>query len=175
MFKNFRDKVAVSGIAVLLIGVALLIFTFLSAYGFLTQALSIIASQDLVQTFGEALAPLIATCIRIMYLGVMGWVGSLLTIRGVTIMAHTPQAPAVVPQKPVVAQPKPLPIEKPKAEPQKEARPEPKPEVVKPEPKPEAKPPEPEIIVIPPEQVPQPKPEQKETQNSNSTSQTPST
>lgn len=169
MLKNFRDKVAVSGIAVLMVGVCLLIFTFLSAYGFLTQSLSIIASEDLVQTFGEALAPLIATCIRIMYLGVMGWVGSLLTIRGVTIIAHTPPPPAVVPQKPVVAQPKPLTVEKAKAEPQKEAKPE-----AKPEPKPEAKPSEPEIIVIPPEQIPQSIPEQKETPNNNSTPQTPS-
>jgi cytoskeletal protein RodZ len=182
MLKNFRDKVAVSGIAVLMVGVCLLIFTFLSAYGFLTQSLSIIASEDLVQTFGEALAPLIATCIRIMYLGVMGWVGSLLTIRGVTIIAHTPPPPAVVPQKPVVAQPKPLTVEKAKAEPQKEVKPEPKPETVKPEakpeakpePKPEAKPSEPEIIVIPPEQIPQSIPEQKETPNNNSTPQTPS-
>jgi hypothetical protein len=106
-----------------------------------------------------------------MYLGVMGWVGSLLTIRGVTIIAHTPQTPAIVPQKPVIAQPKTLPAEKPKAEPQKEVKPEPKPEA-----KPEVKPPEPEIIVIPPEQVPeqvpQPKPEQKETQNNNSTPST---
>jgi hypothetical protein len=159
MFKNFRDKVALSGITVLMVGVALLICTFLSAYGFLTQSLSIIASQDLVQTFGEALAPLIATSIRIMYLGVMGWIGSLLTIRGVTIIAHVPQTPPVVPQKPVTAQPKPLPVEKTKAEPQKET-------------KPEAKPPEPEIMVIPPEQVAQPKPEQKEQQNNNSTPQT---
>ncbi len=44
MFKNFRDKIALSGITVLMIGVALLIVTFLSAYGFLTQSLSIIAS-----------------------------------------------------------------------------------------------------------------------------------
>jgi hypothetical protein len=72
MSKNFRDKIALSGITVLMIGVALLIFTFVSAYGFLTAGLSIITSQDLMQTFGEALAPLIATCIHIMYLGVMG-------------------------------------------------------------------------------------------------------
>lgn len=99
MLKRFRDKIAVSGIAVLLVGVGLLIFTFISAYGFLTQSLPIIATQDLVQTFGGALAPLIATSIRIMYLGVMGWVGSLLTIRGVTIIAHAPQTPTIVPQK----------------------------------------------------------------------------
>jgi len=157
MFKNFRDKIALSGITVLMIGVALLIGTFVSAYGFLTQSLSIIASEDLVRTFGEALAPLIATCIRIMYLGVMGWIGSLLTIRGVTIIAHTPQMPAVVPQKPIPAPQKPLPLpQKAKAEkPQEEA-------------KPEVKPSEPEIVVIPPEQVSQPQPEPKEQQKNDS-------
>jgi hypothetical protein len=160
MFKNFRDKIALSGITVLMIGVALLIGTFVSAYGFLTQSLSIIASEDLVQTFGEALAPLIATCIRIMYLGVMGWIGSLLTIRGVTIIAHTPQMPTVVPQKPIPAQQKPLPLpQKAKAEkPQEEA-------------KPEAKPSEPEFVVIPPEQVSQPQPEPKEPQKNDSSPQ----
>ena len=158
MFKNFRDKIALSGITVLMIGVALLIGTFVSAYGFLTQSLSIIASEDLVRTFGEALAPLIATCIRIMYLGVMGWIGSLLTIRGVTIIAHTPQMPTVVPQKPIPAQQKPL-LQKAKAEkPQEEA-------------KPEAKPSEPEFVVIPPEQVSQPQPEPKEPQKNDSSPQ----
>jgi hypothetical protein len=158
MFKNFRDKIALSGITVLMIGVALLIGTFLSAYAFLTQSLSIIASEDLVKTFGEALAPLIATCIRIMYLGVMGWIGSLLTIRGVTIIAHTPQKPTVVPQTPTPPQQKPSP-QKAKAEkPQKEA-------------KPEAKPSEPEFVVIPPEQVSQPQPEPKEPQKNDSSPQ----
>ena len=147
MFKNFRDKIALSGITVLMIGVALLIGTFVSAYGFLTQSLSIIASEDLVRTFGEALAPLIATCIRIMYLGVMGWIGSLLTIRGVTIIAHTPQMPTVVPQKPIPAQQKPLPKKVKAEKPQEEA-------------KPEAKPSEPEFVVIPPEQVSQPEPKE---------------
>lgn len=158
MFKNFRDKIALSGITVLMIGVALLIGTFVSAYGFLTQSLSIIASEDLVRTFGEALAPLIATCIRIMYLGVMGWIGSLLTIRGVTIIAHTPQMPTVVPQKPIPAQQKPLPQKAKEEKPQEET-------------KPEAKPSEPEFVVIPPEQVSQPQPEPKEPQKNDSSPQ----
>jgi len=148
MFKNFRDKIALSGITVLGIGVALLVFTFISAYGFLAQSLSIIASQDLVQTFGEALAPLIVTCIRIMYLGVMGWVGSLLTIRGVTIIAHTPQTPTVVPQKPIPA-----------------------PEKRQEEAKPEAKPSESEFVGTPLEQVSQPQPEPKERQKKDSSPQ----
>lgn len=144
MFKRFRDKIAFSGITVLGIGVALLVFTFVSAYGFLTQGLSIIASEDLVRTFGEALAPLIATCIRIMYLGVMGWIGSLLTIRGVTIISQAPKLETAIPQKPIAAQQTPQP-QKAKAE-------------LKEEPKPEAKPPEPEFVVIPPEQIEQSQP-----------------
>jgi hypothetical protein len=138
MFKQLRDKVALSGITVLLIGVALLIFTFISAYGFLTQNLSIIASEDLVHTFGEALAPLISTSIRIMYLGVMGWIGSLLTIRGITILAHLPQSPAVTPPRLEVKQQ----LQRAKAE-----------KTSKELPKPEAKSTGSTLIVIPPEEA----------------------
>ena len=147
MFKNFRDKMALSGITVLMIGIVLLIFTFVSAYGFLTAGLAIIASEDLVRTFGEALAPLIATCIRIMYLGVMGWIGSLITIRGVTIIAHTPQPVPVMQQK------EPMPEPKPQPQPQQPQ----KPKVEKPKEVPT--PPEPEIVVIPPEPVTQEQPQ----------------
>jgi len=135
MFKQFRDKVALSGITVLIIGVAMLIFTFISAYGFLTQSLSIMASADLVQTFGEAFAPLIAACIHIMYLGIMGWIGSLLTIRGITIIAHLPETSTPVTQK----------LES-KQQPQKtETGKQP----IEPT-KPELKPSEPQFMVIPP-------------------------
>jgi len=139
MLKNFRDKIGLSGIIVLMIGVAQLIFTFISAYGFLTESLSIIASADLVQTFGEALAPLIATCIRVMYLGVMGWIGSLLTIRGVTIIAHAPKMPKVFPQEQVAVK---LTPQKVKAKGTRK----------------KAKPVEPEVVVIPPEQASQSQP-----------------
>lgn len=158
MFKSFRDKIALSGVTVLVIGVTLLIFTFLSAYGFLTQDLVSLGQIGGIEAiFGSAMAPLIATSIRIMYLGVMGWIASLITIRGVTIITNAPKleavAPVPVPQKPAVAQPQP----QPKPAPQK-AKPEPPKE-----PKPtEAKPPEPEIVVIPPEEVAQPQQQQRE-------------
>jgi len=154
MLKNFRDKVGISGIAILMIGVALLVFTFVSAYGFLIQGISIIPSENFVRVFGEALGPLIAACIRMIYLGVMAWISSLLTMRGITIIFQTLNMPAtVVPQKPAtVNQPKPLPPQKANAE----------------KPKEEAKPPEPQIMVIPPESVPQPQPEPKEPQKNNS-------
>lgn len=168
MLKNFRDKVTFSGITVLMLGVALLVATFISAYGFLSQSLSLLGSSDLVGIFGESLAPLIATVIRIMYLGVMGWIGSLLTIRGVTLILNAPKMEIVVPQKAIVQQQKPVPA------PQK-AKPEAKPP---PPPQPEAKPSEPEFIVIPPEEVaqlpgaPPKEQEQQQQQNDSPPSQT---
>ena len=151
MLKNFRDKIALSGIAVLGIGIGLLIFTFISAYGFLAAGLSIIATEDLARTFGGALAPLIETCIHVMYLGVMGWIGSLITIRGVTIIAHAPPAQPQAPQ-PTTTAPQPTPAQ-PKIQPQQQPQPQkPKQEKPKETPKPSAVP-EPQIIVIPPEQM----------------------
>ncbi len=127
MFKNFRDKIVSSGITVLCIGVALLIVTFVSACVFLTADLSPNSTQDLVQAFGAALGPLIAAAVRIMYLGVMGWIGSLVTIRGVTLMTKA-EATAPTAQAPQVP-------------------------VQKAQPQPETRPAEPELIVIPLEQM----------------------
>ena len=138
---NFRDKIAISGITVLGIGISLLIFTFASAYGFLTDSFQVISTQDLVQSFGEALGPLIATAIRVMYLGVMGWIGSLITIRGVTIIANTPKAEIGAAQKPQTPPQKPQPQQV-KAKPEREAEPE-------------VKTAEPELVVIPLEEMEQ--------------------
>jgi hypothetical protein len=168
MVKTFRDKIALSGITVLMIGVALLIFTFVSAYSFLIKDWSILPSSDLTGTFGATLAPLISTCIKIMYLGVMGWVGSLLTIRGVTIISQARQTPAIpAEEQTIVSEP---------AEPALKLRSEkshvkPKQTETKPESKGEAKPYEPEIAVLTPEKMPQAqeKPEAKKESQQNET------
>jgi hypothetical protein len=150
MFKNFRDKIAISGVTVLCIGVTLLIFTFVSAYGFLTENIVPLSTQDLVQTFGGALGPLIAAAVHIMYLGVMGWIGSLVTIRGVTLMTNAPKTETTTPtaQTPRV--------------PEQKTQPQSQQAKAKPEAKPEAKPTEPEIIVIPLEEMEQQQPTQRE-------------
>jgi hypothetical protein len=150
MFKKFRDKIAISGITVLCIGVALLIITFVSAYGFLTESIMPLSTQDLVQTFGEALGPLIAAAIHIMYLGVMGWVSSLITIRGVTIMTNAPKAEKTTqtPQKP--------------QKPQQKTQPQPQ----RAKAKPEVEPAEPELIVIPLEEMEQQPPTQRKSKSS---------
>lgn len=80
------DKTETAALIVLFVGVILLAFTFFSAYGFLSGSLSILASADLTELFGRAMAPLIEAIIRILYLGIMGWIGSILTIRGVQLL-----------------------------------------------------------------------------------------
>lgn len=73
---------------ILFVGVALLAFTFINAYLFLQEPLRIIATSDLAEVFGDALAPLIQACVRLMYLGVMGWISSLLTVRSIPLITH---------------------------------------------------------------------------------------
>jgi len=77
-----------SGVAVLLIGIALLVTTFIDAYLFLREDVSIMPIHGLMASFSEALAPIIESCIRIMYLGLMGWIGSTLTMRGITVLSQ---------------------------------------------------------------------------------------
>jgi len=142
MFNNLREKITFSGITVLGIGIALLIFTFFSAYGFLTAVLSPISAQDLAQTFGEALGPLIAASIHIMYLGIMGWIGSLITIRGVTIMLKVHEIKHEVIHTPEELQKSQLRSKNERAKSKEKA-------------KPETAPVEPEMIVIPMEEIEQ--------------------
>ena len=94
------SDVRVSGFIVLFVGVALLFFTFISAYLFLIGVLSIPSTQGLVELFGVALAPLIEGAIRVLYLGVMGWIGSILTRRGVQIITieHEAAKATIIPK-----------------------------------------------------------------------------
>jgi hypothetical protein len=126
------DKAEISGLLVLFIGVGLLAFTFVNAYWFLSADVGIVANQDVIAAFGKAIAPLMVTVIHVMYLGIMGWIGSLLTLRGIPLLARakTPVAQPT-PEQPVTTkvaqpQPPPKPEVKPKEEPKKE--PEKKPE-----------------------------------------------
>jgi len=102
------DSVKASGFAVLFIGVAVLVFTFYNVYLLLIGVLAIPGSQDLMDLFGRALAPLIESAIRALYLGIMGWIGSILTRRGVQIITSEREEAKAKP--------------KPKVEEQKEAK-----------------------------------------------------
>jgi hypothetical protein len=135
IYENFKEKMALSAFTVLGIGIALLVFTFISAFTFLAAGSQVTSTQDLVQNFGQSLGWLITTSIRVMYLGVMGWIGSLITIRGVNLITSVPKTEAAVVQTPQEPQ-------QAKAKPEKEA-------------KQEVTPTEPELVAIPLEEMEQ--------------------
>jgi hypothetical protein len=83
-----KDNALTIAYITLLTGIVLLAFTFISAYIFLISNQPISGSSDLIDTFGDSLAPLIEASIRIMFLGVMGWIGSILTARGVQLLTQ---------------------------------------------------------------------------------------
>lgn len=81
--KNPTTKIAH---LILFVGISLLAFTFISAYVFLINDPAITESSNIVDFFGIALAPLIGASIRVMYLGIMGWIGAGLTTRGIQLI-----------------------------------------------------------------------------------------
>ena len=83
-----KDKPMNIAYIILFTGIGLLAFTFISAYLFLISDPGITGSSNLVDVFGIALAPLIGASIRIMYLGIMGWIGTALTTRGVHLVTQ---------------------------------------------------------------------------------------
>ena len=93
------DGVKVSGFTVLFVGVAVLSFTFYNSYLLLTNIMEINLLGELMAVFGEALSPLIVTCIRAIYLGIMGWIGSILTRRGVQTITFEAELKKAEPKK----------------------------------------------------------------------------
>lgn len=96
---------------ILFIGIGLLAFTFISAYIYLINDPNITGSSDLVDVFGSALAPLIGASIRIMYLGIMGWIGTGLTARGIQLIIQLKRLATPQPQprpNPIINQKEPV-------------------------------------------------------------------
>ena len=83
------QRIEISAYAVLFTGITLLVFTFINAYLFLIEELGVIASSDMLKAFGEALGPLVVASIRVMFLGVMGWISSIITARGVQLLTQS--------------------------------------------------------------------------------------
>lgn len=75
-----------SGITILFIGVALLLITFIIAGIHLQGDINVLPVPSLRSSFGEALSPLIEAAIRVLYLGVMGWIASKVTAKGITVL-----------------------------------------------------------------------------------------
>ena len=75
-----------SGITILLTGTALLLLTFIIACIHLQGDINVLPVPSLMASFGEAFSPLIEATIRILYLGVMGWIASTVTAKGITML-----------------------------------------------------------------------------------------
>ncbi len=83
-----KDNSLTIAYAILFTGIGLLAFTFITAFIFLISNSPITGSSDLIDTFGDSLAPLIEASIRIMFLGIMGWISSIITTRGAQLLAQ---------------------------------------------------------------------------------------
>ncbi|MEM0058088.1 MAG: hypothetical protein QXG58_04955 [Candidatus Bathyarchaeia archaeon] len=69
----------------IVVGLLLLIFTFVMAFLMLTSVVSLSTSLDLSKALGEILGPIAEAVIKVMFLGVMGWTGSIATMRGIQL------------------------------------------------------------------------------------------
>jgi len=75
-----------SGITILLVGVALLAVTFIIACIHLQEGVNVLPVPSLMAAFGEALSPLVEATIRVLYLGLMGWIASTVTAKGINVL-----------------------------------------------------------------------------------------
>lgn len=67
------------------IGVVLLILTFYMAFTLLIAKLGILTGANLSEALGKILGPMVEAIIKVLYLGIMGWTGSIATIRGIQL------------------------------------------------------------------------------------------
>jgi hypothetical protein len=75
-----------SGITILLIGLALLLVTFIIGAFHLHGEINVLPVPSLMASFGEALSPILEAAIRILYLCAMGWIASTVTAKGITML-----------------------------------------------------------------------------------------
>jgi hypothetical protein len=91
------EKAELVAYILIVVGLLLLIFTFVMAFLMLTSVVAVTTSLDLSKALGEILGPIAEAVIKVMFLGVMGWTGSIATMRGIQLYKES---------KPVVQTPK---------------------------------------------------------------------
>lgn len=96
------EKAELLAYILIAVGLLLLVTTFVVAYLMLTAVHSISTSSDLAKSLGEIFGPITETVIRIMFLGIMGWIGSISTIRGIQLYKEVKAkvVSPIQPQKP---------------------------------------------------------------------------
>ena len=78
-----------SAIIILLTGILLMLLTFILACVHLYGDINVLPVPSFLASFGEALSPLIDAAIRVLYLGVMGWIASIVIAKGLALVLHT--------------------------------------------------------------------------------------
>ncbi|MEM3565794.1 MAG: hypothetical protein QXK18_02855 [Candidatus Bathyarchaeia archaeon] len=96
------------------VGLLLLVITFIMAYLKLESLASIITSGNISEALGLIFGPIVEAVIKIMFLGIMGWTGSIATMRGIQLYKEAktrivPPAPPVPPKPQQPPQPAPPP------------------------------------------------------------------
>jgi hypothetical protein len=91
------------------VGLILLVITFVMAYLKLESVASIITSGDISEAMGKIFGPIVEAVIKIMFLGIMGWAGSIATMRGIQLYKEAkvkvaPPAPPKPQQSPPPSQ-----------------------------------------------------------------------
>ena len=80
MFKTVQHKSALMGIIATVIGVSLLLFIFYTSFNLFQHYTRYTTSGE---EFMEALNQFLVAAIQAMFLGIMGWTGGIILLRGV--------------------------------------------------------------------------------------------
>jgi hypothetical protein len=107
------ERIELAAFMLLGIGAILLILTFYMAFTLIISELGIISALNLSEALGEILGPIAEAIIKVMYLGVMGWTGSIATIRAIQLIREARRVPQ--PETEQTQQPSPEKEEKTKA------------------------------------------------------------
>jgi hypothetical protein len=103
------ERVELVAYILIAVGLLLLVITFLMAYLKLESVVSIITSGNIAEALGQIFGPIVEAVIKIMFLGIMGWVGSITTMRGIQLYKEAkikvaPPAPPKPQQSPQLSQ-----------------------------------------------------------------------
>lgn len=75
-----------SGITILILGLFLLLLTFIITTIHLNGEINVIQIPSFFSYFGESLSPFIEAGIRVLYLGFMGWISLTVIVKGIRLL-----------------------------------------------------------------------------------------
>jgi hypothetical protein len=85
----FRIKCSeTSAITILVLGIVLLLITFIIASIHLQGDINVLPVPSLMSSLGAAFFPLFEAAIRVLYMGVMGLIATKVIAKGITILFH---------------------------------------------------------------------------------------